>query len=257
MQSAVPAALRDRLRGYRWRKVTIGESGADVFHLTRHGQPALYLKHLQDCEHLSLADEAARLRWLEGRAPAPGVIDVVADGGREWLLMTALPGTNAASAAMSPSVVVRLMAEALRDLHTLPVSDCPFDETLERKVARARESVARGLVEEEHFDDANLGRSAGDLLAEMLERLPGSEDLVVTHGDACLPNFMLQPGRFAGFIDCNRLGRADRYQDLALACRSIEYNLGESYVGAFLAAYGASPADRDRLDFYRLLDEFA
>ncbi len=83
---------------------------------------------------------------------------------------------------------------------------------------------------------------------------PGVEDPVVTHGDACLPNLMLHGDAFAGFVDCGRLGLADRHQDLALACRSIRHNLGEACVGQFLAAYGAAH-DPARLSFYQLLDE--
>ena len=88
----------------------------------------------------------------------------------------------------------------------------------------------------------------------MLATRPGVEDAVVTHGDACLPNLMLHGDAFAGFVDCGRLGVADRHQDLALACRSIRHNLGEPCVEPFFAAYGLAP-DPARLAFYDLLDE--
>jgi aminoglycoside 3'-phosphotransferase-2 len=59
-----------------------------------------------------------------------------------------------------------------------------------------------------------------------------------------------------GFVDCGRAGIADRYQDLALASRSIESNLGSRWSEAFFVNYGLPDPDGSKLDFYRLLDEF-
>lgn len=256
MRPPVPPVLRETLRGYRWRKITIGESGADTYRLTALRRPPLVLKCARDYPHLDLQDEARRLSWLGQWAPAPSVVAVAAEGDRQWLVMTALNGTDASSSSLAPRTKVALLAKALSALHGRRAKTCPFDESLEGKMARARDNVVRGLVDESQFDAANAGRSAASLLKTLLATRPTKEDRIVTHGDACLPNFMLDGRSFAGFVDCARAGLADRYQDIALACRSIEYDLGEEWVGAFLQAYGLPQVDWQRLAFYRLLDEF-
>jgi aminoglycoside 3'-phosphotransferase II len=117
-----------------------------------------------------------------------------------------------------------------------------------------------GHVREDDFDDIRLGRRATDLFAELLSMVPAREDLVLVHGDFCLPNVLLttfgERVDVTGLIDCGRAGIGDRHQDLALAIRSLTYNLGPASVAPFLSAYDGPRIDEGTLEFFTILDEF-
>lgn len=246
------------LSGYEWVPQTIGQSGAMVFRLTAPQGPALFVKTESVSPHSELEGEAHRLEWLASvDQPAPRVLGTAQHLGRQWLLMTGVKGLDLASSPdLSPSRIIEICATSLRALHAIDVASCPFDHRLDTTLATARERLDASLVDETDFDDAHLGMPARTLYARLLAERPEAEDLVVTHGDACLPNFMASGREFSGFIDCGRLGVADRYQDLALATRSIAFNLGQVWAEPFLTAYGVSQPDRARIGYYRLLDEF-
>ncbi|MBX5170196.1 aminoglycoside 3'-phosphotransferase [Rhizobium sp. NZLR1] len=251
-------SLGARLSGYRMERDALGRSAASVFRLEGEGLPVLYLKGEAMGPFGELADEATRLSWLRGCGlPCPAVIAHESDGERNRLLISALAGSDLASAStLTPLARVELLAAALLDLHRLPIAFCPFDHRLESRIAVAKARMQAGIVDETDFGEARLGKSAQALFAELESRRPDREDLVVTHGDACLPNFIASAEGFSGYIDCSRLGVADRYQDIALACRSIAYNFGEALVQPFLDRYGIPATDPARLDYYQLLDEF-
>ena len=104
----------------------------------------------------------------------------------------------------------------------------------------------------------DTGASSVVLRAEDAERIGiGIEDLVFTHGDYCLPNVFLDltGRRLTGFIDWGRAGIADRYQDLALAERSLRFNFGPGWERCLFDAYGLTHVDEAKLAYYRLLDE--
>ena len=199
----------------------------------------------------------ARLRWLAAQGVAcPQVLEYTESGDHDWLLMTALPGSDLASSSeLTPARITHVAAMALRSLHSLDPAHCPFDHCSAVRIGHARERMQAGLVDEDDFDDERMGQNAAQVFAALLQQRPAREDLVVTHGDACLPNLMAAHGVFTGFVDCGRLGMADRHQDLALAAWSIQYNLGAEWVTPFLDAYGGV-VDSGKLAFYRLLDEF-
>lgn len=254
----IPGKWRDRYTDATIERQNIGESGADVFRIRPGKGQDLFLKSEPLGVLNELPDEIARLRWLNQHGlPAPSVLDTATENHRHWLLMTALPGHDLASATdLAPEQIVGIMATALRTLHQAPVAECPFDHRLDARIAAAQARARAGLVDETNFDEQRQGRTAMDLLQELLSSRPmAADDLVVTHGDACLPNFMADAGAFTGFLDCGRLGISDRFQDLALAARSIDRNLGGAWVAPFFREYGVLPDER-RIAFYCLLDEF-
>jgi aminoglycoside 3'-phosphotransferase II len=253
----LPASLEPLVAGYRFERVSIGQSGVDVFRLTHEENPTLFLKCTLDSASAELHAEAERLRWLSERAPVPRVIALVSESLHIYLLMRALPGRSAAE--IGPQRVRAAatgLATALRRLHAQPITGCPFDERLATRIERAAERAGAGLVDEADFDPERQGRRAADLLEQLQRERPEEEELVLTHGDACLPNVIFEGNRFTGFVDCGRAGIADRYQDLALAERSIIRNWGAEWVPLFFQTYGLVKPNRSKLAYYCLLDEF-
>jgi aminoglycoside 3'-phosphotransferase II len=254
---SIPNELRALIHGYDFVQETIGKSGDTVFRLERRNCPSLIAKVSGRTTRARLREEAARLKWLGASGIlAPRVLHLSSSDVHDWLVMDCLPGTNAAVANDSPAIVVRQVAEALAGLHALNPNTCPFDETLVAKFARAEANIQMGLVDEGDFDDEHRGKTANALFHELRLLRPDSEDIVVAHGDATLPNMMIEAGRFSGFVDCGKAGRCDRYQDISLACRSIKINLGAVWIAPFLQAYGLNSIDEQRSRFYRMLDEF-
>lgn len=255
---SLPSRLQDLLAGYEWRQDALGCSSAQVFRMEAVGRAPMYLKTELIDPLGELPGEVARLRWLaEQKLACPQVIVHERDEEREWLLMSALSGSDLASDELtSPIERVHLLAYALRRLHALNIANCPFDHRLDHKLVEAKAHLLAGHVDEDDFDEERLGQSAQDLFRELEERRPGTEDFVVTHGDACLPNFMADGGKFSGYIDCGRLGIADRHQDIALACRSIREDFGKDLLTEFLKVYGDFEPQAEKMAYYQLLDEF-
>lgn len=249
----LPEAFRRVLPAARWEPVTDGESGARVWKSSRF---VLKVGGRETLER-PLQAEALRLRWLRGRVPVPEVVAYEVTPQAEYLAVSRLQGVplHHPDALVHPLRVTELLARALRELHALPVRDCPFNAALSATLRQARERLEAGLVDEADFDEARRGRTGADLWRELLQTRPTHEDLVVTHGDPCLPNLLLDGEYLSGFVDVGRLGLADRHADLALSFRDLTARLGPQMSNHFLDVYGRSLVDEDKLAYYALLDE--
>lgn len=207
-----------------------------------------------------LPAEAARMRWaLAAGLPVPAVVATCRDGGADWLLTDALPGHDATVSCLraEPERLVPLLASGLRRFHQTPAAHCPFRFGPDEAMADAARRVREGLVrpEDMHKEHAHLSPEAA--LAEAARLRPAREpDLVVCHGDYCLPNVLIDAGEVTGFVDLGELAVADRWYDLAVATWSVTWNLGPGWEQLFLASYGIG-ADYEAIAFYRLIYDLA
>jgi len=257
----IPADVQALLVGGSWHTVSSGESGTRVFRIIRPGGSPCFLKVADALwQREELLAEKERLEWLQGRLPVPEVYAYSADERRSFLLLSEIPGLESCDETFKRNIptVVRLLAEGLRLIHGVEIVDCPFDRRLAHTIALAKRRVEAELVDESDFDEQRRKARANELFETLIKSQPEVEDVVFTHGDYCLPNILveLSPPRIAGFIDWGRAGIADRYQDLALAARSLAYNFGPGWEPLLWEAYGLQTVDTAKIEFYKLLDEF-
>jgi streptomycin 3"-kinase len=242
-----------------WVPVSAGESGAAVF---RRSDGAAFAKRGPAD---ALRAERDRVAWLAGTGlPGATVLDWRESGGAGWLVTSAVPGVPASELPpASWPAAIETLARVLRDLHSLPPASCPFSRRVAAMFAVAEDVVAHGAVNTDFLRPEHKAAPPPRLLDALRTRLPSiaeqeSADLVVCHGDACLPNVLVDPDtlRCTGLIDLGRLGLADRYADLALACTQVddEWPLSPPGSERVLAGYGLAGPDHDRLDFYLALD---
>jgi aminoglycoside 3'-phosphotransferase-1 len=259
----VPDALQAFCAGRRWSPITDGESGAHVFVLEAPTGPARFLKHASD---RPLADalqaERDRLQWLTGRVPVPRLLGFAREGATSYLLTEALPGRSASDALEHAAALGVPAVEALastlgawlRTLHELPIDACPFDASVEVRLAEARRRVADGLVDEGDFDEERQGWRAADVVHALEGLLPLPFERVLTHGDFSLDNVFVARGQVSGVLDVGRAGVADPYQDIAICWRDLGA-FGTSAQSALLRGYGLHAMDSARCTVHLLLDE--
>lgn len=258
----VPAALRERYNGWTWTLAwQIVETQA-VFRLTHpDGGSARFLKLATGRPAVPLGDEVDRLRWAGEHVPVPRVVEhgraesaTVAEPA-EWVVTAALDGADATDPRWRTDTarLVRALAVGLRRFHeALPVERCPFDSRLDVLLDQVGRRVIQSRIDPAGFHPEHRHHSPVSALAHLRSIRPEETELVVCHGDYCVPNALLVDWEVTGYVDLGELGVADRWWDLATATWSLHWNLGHGWEAVFLAAYGVDP-DPQRSRFYRLL----
>lgn len=254
----VPTDLPDLFRtlaDQQWTEMTIGKSDAQVWRITLAAGNAVFLKAERAHDLAELPGEYDRLSWLTTMGfKSPRVVDTSLENGRYWLLMTAVPGNDLTHYTDDPETFIRVYSQGLKRIHALDPRNCPFDHGIEARIIEAERRVQAGLVDEDDFDTDHVGWTAQQVLDWVKANRPVETTPIVTHGDPSAPNILATDGRFSGMVDCGRAGKADLWQDLSIACRSIRYNVGEQHIAPFLALYGVD-WDEQKYRFFTSLDE--
>jgi streptomycin 3"-kinase len=247
-----------------WERVAGGESGASVVH---DGGRKRYAKLVASERAAELAAERDRSVWVGHTGiPCARVLDWRETDAGACLVTQAVPGVPASTLeAHALRRAWSSVVTAVRALHGLASDRCPFDRTLAQMMPLARAAVAEGGVVVEFLPEALRRTSPTRILEQIEAELPvrlaqERADLVVCHGDLCLPNVLVDPAtdQVTALIDFGRLGTADPYGDIALLLATARQTWPDEPMARradqeFAAIYGTA-LDPSRQDFYLRLD---
>ena len=210
------------------------------------------------------------VKWLNGRLPVPSIPAYEIHNGLAYTLMTKAEGKMLCEMdyLQKPELVIDIAARGLKMLWETDVSNCPCSvSTLTNRLKAAEYNVTHGLVDIENTEPDTFGDSGFKDPEELLCWLKNNrppEDIVLTHGDHCLPNIFAEGSSISGFIDLGKAGLADRWQDIAIAIRSLDHNFGGRYTDGkrifdfkpqmLLNALGIG-MNEEKYRYYILLDE--
>ena len=260
-----PQSIQKLIAGQPYSRSEVGMSSSDVL---------VFPGHVLKIQPRSTEtdNEYAIVTWLNGRLPTPRIPAYAEENGMAYTLMTRVAGQMLCAPELmrEPQTVISLAAECLRLLWSVDISGCPCRVSrLEERLKTARCRVESGLVGMEDAEEGTYGpngfRDPAELL-EWLEKNRPSEDLVLTHGDCCLPNLFAENGHISGLIDLGKMGPADRWQDVAICLRSLRANFTGRYGGEYLYPDFSPrmlldlldlPMDENKLRYYILLDELS
>jgi len=242
-------------------KDEIGLSGANIYLFD-----SMVLKVQDACD--SAETEHKMLQWLNGKLPVPQIIAHENTNKLSFLLMSRCKGEMSCAERWldQPKKLCNLLAQTLHTLWDTDISDCPSDCSLKYKLLQAERNISNGLVDTENAEPDTFcanGFKDPDALLNWLQDNAPSEELVLSHGDFCLPNILFHDDALSGIIDLGRSGTADKWCDVALCYRSLRDNYDGKYDGAkkngfcvqyLFDALELKP-DWDLIRYYILLDE--
>lgn len=197
-------------------------------------------------------------QWLYGKVPVPEIVFYTNLAECEWLCMQELKGHTLEYYIdkWDAKAIVRRYARSLQLLHSLPLDEQALVQNLDDRITSAQYNLENNLIDPAELEPENRHCKPEELFEKLLQLKPSDSEPVFTHGDYCFDNVIFDDDQLSGFIDLGNGGVADKYQDIALAVRSIHSEWNEDLVALFFETYGLKEINQRKLAFYQLLDEF-
>lgn len=256
----LPDKIRSLVEGKPYTCDTVGKSGSCVF---CYEDKVLKIEPQES----RFENDLEMLRWLEDRLPVPKILEATQEQGKQYLLMSRIPGIMACDPVLlaDPDSLMQLLADALQQLWQVDIENCPKHRQLEDDLLEACERIDRGLIDMDDVEPDTFGPNGFENPEALLQWLEANKpplEPVLSHGDFCLPNVFFRDGKLSGFIDLNDCGISDKWRDIALCYRSLCHNFHGKYAATPIQAdpdllfekLGLAP-DWEKLRYYILLDE--
>ena len=225
-------------------KDDIGNTAAEVYIITT-ANGKVVLKSQKRSDKRALFNLSNKLKWLKGKLPVPELLDYREVCEKEYLLTRYIEGEPSFIYGQNGGDDVgTILGQSLKIIHDQNIEKCPFEFDLDKEVQSFIDSIKNSVVKQEMLEEFFPNCSKEEIVLKVESLVPERWDLVLSHGDYCLPNILIKDNKLSGFIDLGDAGIIDRNFDIYYGLWSLKYNgLGE-YCEQFLDVY-----DREKISF--------
>ncbi len=197
---------------YIFQNTKVYDSSSHPLNTVLYSELGYYVKI---AERGTLSSEVKMAKLFEQNSLGVEVVSYLS-ADRDYFVTKPAQGEDATHYLDAPETLCEVLAGTMKFLHRLPIEDVPVSPCMET------------------YDKA--------------QKLGFLRQDTFIHGDFCLPNVILNDGKFNCFIDLGLAGVGDRHIDIYWALWSLNFNLKtDKYTGYFLELYGKDSFDRDVL----------
>lgn len=246
------------IKGVSYRLVAEGLSGAVI---KDYGD---YVLKIQNKTKESI-QEIHNFKKYQDILPIPSLIDYEISEDQTTILMTKMKGVSLSSAVtkIDPFQLIDVLVQGIKILWEKSTS-VSLESSLNKKLEKALSNIENQRVDiidmEKNF--RKEFKTPEKMYQYLIDHKP-KEELVLSHGDFCLPNIFIDNNKLSGFVDLADIDVMDQYQDIALCYRSLMHNYREQLpqnhsmnmiFKYFFDQLGINP-DFKKIKYYLLLDE--
>lgn len=230
-----------------------GMSGDKTFYINKGNGYYLKISKKSSLENERLMTEYFNRRNLAAR------VELYVSEDRDYLITTKVQGENAFVAGLSePERLCQILAISLRKLHDSDAFDCPIIDKTKTFIRQFMDNTNKKLWDDSEVEFLlKLGFSDKDSAYDYFAlRAYTLEDNALIHGDACLPNCILENYQLSGYVDLGLAGIGDRHYDLFWTLWSLAFNSKKRYTDLFLDTYGRHDVDLEKIKLWGIHSAF-
>ena len=204
-----------------------------------------------------LKTEAEKVRWASDVLPVANKAFVKTLPGMSVLLTRTLDGNPSFDlAGILPSdKLIAGITEATNRLRSALTANVPFNapewtrpDGIERNLGKL--AVSKQKHRQLHPDFSRLTLTE---LRDIVDQGPGDQAKVLTHGDWCMPNVLMnQEGQVTGIVDLGELHVGDEKLDPAIMSWTIRANMGNLWEDSYLDSLNLTSQDAG-INYQRLI----
>lgn len=247
--------VKEFIKNAEVNEISIGCSGDSVREVIRK-DGTYYIKIAKSNK---LDKEYFMFNYLKNKSLAPEVVYFNYDGKISTLITKKLEGDMICCDEIFDDMyhVVDLASEAIKILQSINISNCPFYNNLDIKLATAKYNIDNKLVSTKDMSEESQKRfgSVEKLYEYLINNKIKEEKLCFSHGDLSIPNIFYKDEKITGFVDLGDSGIADIWYDIAILVKSLRRNYETDEAEKYLFKKLNIKPNYDVIEYYILLTD--